>query len=176
MRYLLLSLMMFTSLQAAIAQGDLPINAATGHVEYTEVVNVDGVTADKLYNRAEYWFNNYYKNPGSVIQEANTDKNISGKHFVTIYNEVNGKKNQKGNVRYFIDVFVRDGRFKYTINDIYFYQIPKIYIEEWLDESAPNASVNLDYILQVKEELNALLADLKKTMASPIPTEAADDW
>lgn len=176
MKHLLLSFLTVVSTYPLFAQATLPLNESTGHAEYTEVVNVDGITADKLYQRLEHWYNTYFKNPTSVIQEANAGKNISGKHFVTIYNEVNGKKNQKGNVRYFIDVTVRDGRYKYTIDDIYFYQVPKLYIEEWLDTSVPNADVNLGYVSQVTAELTALIDNLKKTLGSPIPTEKADDW
>ena len=176
MKAILTSLVMIFSLSTLLAQVDVPLNESTGHVEYTEVVNVDGVAADKLYKRVEYWFNNYYKNPSSVIETADPAKGISGKHFIMVFNTVNGKKNLYGKVRYFIDVFVRDGRYKYTINDVYLYQVPKIYVEEWLDESAANKDVNLEYLRQVDEFIQTTIADLKATMAKPLPEEAADDW
>lgn len=176
MKAIFTSLILMIGTITLMAQVDVPINEGTGHVEYTEVVNVDGVAADKLYKRVEHWFNTYYKNPGSVIETNDPAKGISGKHFIMVYNTVNGKQNLYGKVRYFIDVFVRDGRFKYTINEIYLYQTPKIYVEEWLDESAANKDVNLEYVKQVDEFVQTTIADLKKTMSSPIPSEAADDW
>lgn len=176
MRIFILSLCLMALTNFSFAQGELPLNESTGHAEYTEVVEVDGATTDKLYKRLEHWYNQYFKNPGSVIEEANAGKNIKGKHFIMIYNEVNGKKNLYGKVRYFIDVAVRDGRYKYTVNEIYLYQVPKIYIEEWLDESKANADVNRGYLTQVQTEITALIDDLKATMGKPIPSEAADDW
>lgn len=176
MKAIITSLFMIISTAAIWAQVDVPINESTGHVEYTEVVSVDGVTADKLYKRVEHWFNSYYKNPASVIESNDPAKGISGKHFIMVYNTVNGKQNLYGKVRYFIDVFVRDGRYKFTINEVYLYQTPKIYVEEWLDESAANKDVNLGYLSQVDEFIQTTIADLKKTLGSPIPSEAADDW
>lgn len=176
MKALFTSLVMIFSLGTLMAQVDVPLNETNGHVEYTEVVAVDGLAADKLYKRVEHWFNTYYKNPGSVIETADPAKGISGKHFIMVYNTVNGKQNLYGKVRYFVDVFVRDGRYKYTINDVYLYQTPKIYVEEWLDESAANKDVNLGYLSQVDEFIQATIADLKKTLANPLPEEAADDW
>lgn len=176
MKAFITALFLCFSLSTVFAQVSVPINESTGHVEYTEVVNVDGVAADKLYKRVEHWFNNYYKNPSSVIETNDPAKGITGKHFIMVYNTVNGKQNLYGKVRYFIDVFVRDGRYKYTINDIYFYTVPKVYVEEWLDESAANKDVNLEYLRQVDEFIQTTITDLKKTMASPIPSEAGDDW
>ncbi len=159
------------------AQAPVPIDEATGHVVYTEVVNVPGVSQAELFKRLEHWFNTFYKNPTSIIQtkDAATGK-IDGKHTIYVYNEVNGKKNQHGQVKYTITVEAKDGKFRYRIDDIFFFQTPKLYVEKWLDEKAPNKTAQFGYLQQVHDYMTDLVNQLKTTMNKPAPVKAGDDW
>lgn len=158
------------------AQADMPRNESTGKVEFIEVVNVDGATAAQLYKRLAEWYKTFYTNPGSVIEKREENAEISGKHFIKIHDFMDGKQYPKGNVRYFISVQVKDGRYRYVIDDIYYYQTPKIYIEEWYDETAVNKDVQYNYLEQVKTFMDDMLKSLKDTMGKPLPEEGGDDW
>src|SRR5688572_28426071 len=54
----------------------LPVDSLTGLYTYTEVVTVENIKKNDLFNRALSWANAYYKNPGDVIREkdSNTGK------------------------------------------------------------------------------------------------------
>lgn len=161
----------------AFAQPPVPIEEGTGRVVYTEVVNVAGVNQAELFKRLDHWFNTYYKNPASIIQtkDAATGK-IDGKHQFYVYNEVNGKKNQYGQVKYTITVDVKEGKFRYRIDDIFFFKQPKLYVEEWLDDKAVNKTVQFGYLQQVHDFITDLINQLKASMAKPAPASGGDDW
>ncbi|MDX2001096.1 MAG: DUF4468 domain-containing protein [Chitinophagales bacterium] len=159
------------------AQAPVPIDKTTGHVVYTEVVNVNGASANDLYKRAYYWFNTFYTNPSSVIISYNESTGlVKGKHSIMVYDTLDGKPNKKGMVKYEIEIQAKEGRYKYTINEIYFFQTPKLYIEKWLDASAPNKNVQYGYLGQVHQYMTDLVANMQKTLSQPIPTEKKEDW
>lgn len=176
MRLFSLLTLIITFAISTSAQVSLPQNESTGRVEYIEVVNVDGATAAQLYKRLTHWFNTFYTNPGGVIEKREENAEISGKHFIKIHDVLDGKQYPKGNVRYFITVQVKDGRYRYVLDDIYYYQTPKLYIEEWFDETAVNKDIQYKYLEQVKIFMDDLLVSLKTTMGQPLPEEGGDDW
>lgn len=162
---------------AANAQPPVPIEEGTGRVVYTEVVTVDGANQAELFKRLDHWFNTFYKNPSSIIQskDATTGK-IDGKHTIYVYNEVNGKKNQFGQVKYTVTVEVKEGKYRYKVDEIYFFKVPKLYVESWLDESAPNKEVQFGYLQQVHDYMTDLTTQLKATLSKPVPGSGGDDW
>jgi hypothetical protein len=159
------------------AQPPVPIEEGTGRVVYTEVVNVPGASQTEIFKRLEHWLSTYYKNPASIIQtkDAATGK-LEGKHTLYVYNEVNGKKNQFGQVKYTITVDVKEGKYRYQLHDIYFFKAPKLYVEAWLDPNAPNKDVQWGYLQQVHDYMTDLVNQLKTTMAKPAPQSQGDDW
>lgn len=178
MKRIALSVLMLLFAMAAFAQPPVPIEEGSGHVVYTEVVNVAGANQAELFKRLEHWFNTYYKNPTSIIQtkDASTGK-IDGKHQFYVYNEVNGKKNQFGQVKYTITVDVKEGKFRYKIDDIYFFKAPKLYVEAWLDPKAPNKDTQFGYLQQVHDYMTDLIKQLTATMNKPAPAgTGGSDW
>ncbi len=162
---------------ATYAQPPVPIEEGTGKVVYTEVVTVAAANQAELYKRVEHWFNTFYKNPASTIQSQDAATgSIVGKQTIYVYNEVNGKKNQYGQVKYTITVDVKEGKYRYKIDDIFFEKVPKLYVEKWLDPNAPNKTVQFGYLQQVHDYVTDLITKLKATTAKPAPAAAGDDW
>lgn len=177
MKKLILPLIILFLAISANAQPPVPIEEGTGRVVYTEVVNVPGATQAELFKRVDHWFNTFYKNPASIIQtkDAAIGK-MDGKHTIYVYNEVNGKKNQFGQVKYTITVEAKEGKYRFKIDEIYFYKVPKLYVEEWLDPKAVNKDVQYGYLQQVHDYMTDLTAKLKETLATPVPGSGGDDW
>lgn len=155
----------------------LPVDETTKKVVYTEVVPVEGVSQADLYARLSSWFKTYFPNPTSVIksQDAVNGK-ITGQHGLYVFKTLeDGKQFKVGQVRYSIDVQVKDGRYKYTINDIFKLESPKVYIEEWLDESNPDKVNRFSYATQVDEHIKEVIGMLKEAMAKK-PEVKKEDW
>ena len=176
MRLFSLVALFFVGTMSIVAQVELPRNESTGKVEFVEVINVDGATAAQLYKRLAHWYNTFYTNPGGVIEKREENAEISGKHFIKIHDVLDGKQYPKGNVRYFITVQVKDGRYRYVLDDIYYYQTPKLYIEEWYDETAVNKEIQYNYLQQAKTFTDELVSSLKANMSQPLAEEGGDDW
>lgn len=177
MKKLILPLLILCFAFMANAQPPVPIEEGTGRVVYTEVVNVPGASQAELFKRLDHWFNTFYKNPASIIQTKDaTGGKIDGKHTIYVYNEVKGNKNQHGQVKYTVTVEVKEGKYRYKVDEIYFFKAPKLYVEAWLDASAPNKDVQFGYLLQVHEYMTDLTTQLKATLSKPVPGSAGDDW
>lgn len=144
----------------------LPLDEATKKVVYTEVVQVAGVSQADLYNRALNWFKSYFPNPTSVIKTQDpATGTVSGQHGIYIFKTLeNGEQFKAGQVKYSIAVQVKDGRYKYTIDDIFKFESPKVYLEEFLDESNPDKTARFGYATQVDKNLQELIVKLKAAM------------
>ncbi|CAN5243939.1 hypothetical protein BH09BAC1_BH09BAC1_20220 [soil metagenome] len=177
MKRIALSFMILFLALAVKGQPPVPIEDGTGRVVYTEVVTVAGASQAELYKRLDRWFNTFYKNAGSIIQSQDAAAGkIEGKHTFYIYNEVNGKKNQYGQVKYTITVEAKEGKYRYKLDDIYYFQVPKLYVEKWLDPAAPNKTVQFGYLQQVHDYMTDLTTKLKEGMAKPVPASGGSDW
>jgi hypothetical protein len=177
MRNLILPMLLLATIIVKAQPAAIPIDKETGHVVYTEVVNVNGTSAEDLYKRMYYWFRTFYVNPSSVIEaDSRPSAYIKGKHAVIVYDTINGKANKHGLVKYTIEVAAKDGRYRYTINEIFYDVVPKLYVEKWLDDKAPNKLVNYNYLNQVDSFMGNLVTKLKATMAEPVPEKKKDDF
>lgn len=160
----------------ALAQSPAPVDETTGKVVYAGVEQVPDVSTADLYKRLDNWFNTFYVNPGSVIEEQTENVSIKGKHSLTVYYENGGKRYKKGNVQYSISIWVRDGRYKYTIDEIFLVGVPKVFIHEWLDPNAANKDTQYSYLDQVNTFVTDLLANLEKAMNTPLNQTEDDNW
>src|SRR5688572_22173895 len=65
----------------------VPVDSITKLITYEGVVEVKGHAAPALYQRANDWFQTYYKNPKEVVRENDSVKfRIVGKHLFKINN------------------------------------------------------------------------------------------
>ncbi len=86
---------------------------------YSEVVHIENVSQKELYNRAKLWFATVYNSSNDVLQIENSEEGeIIGKAVMEYNPNVFIKSEQtKGNIKYTIKIFVKDGRYKYEITD-----------------------------------------------------------
>lgn len=154
----------------------VPIDLTTGKARYEEVVTVAGANKDELFKRLDHWFNSYYKNPTSVIESKDaTIGSIKGKYRIDLFTTVpNQPKAKKGLEYYTIEVNVKDGRYKYTVSDIFFYNTPKIYIETWVSDKA--SANEKDWASQAHKGITETLENLKKTLSEPVGQKAEENW
>jgi hypothetical protein len=86
---------------------------------FSEVIKVDSISKNELYNRAKLWFDNIYKDAKDVLQLDNKEEGqIIGTSFIS-YNPkvVFGNDQTKGNIKYTIKIFLNDSRYEYEIAD-----------------------------------------------------------
>lgn len=159
---------------------------------YSEVIQVDGVSKDELYNRAKQWFSSAYRDANKVIKdESKSDGSITAKAIMR-YNSgiLSGSAITKGAISYDIAIAVRDGRYKYVISN--FIHTP--YDDEQYgnfglittSDEAPKVKLKLgttngwrrkvweDIKKQIDEYTPALIEDMKSGMSKAAPTE--EDW
>jgi hypothetical protein len=171
------SLLMFFIAISPFVFAQVPIDAETGKAKYEEVVTVSGADSKELYKRLDHWFMTYFKNPASVVESKDEAGGIiKGKHRVDLYTKHpgGGVEVKKGLEYYTITVGVKDGKYRYTINDIFLHTNPKVYIESWLGEKA---DANHKYwVSQTHTAITKLIEDLKNAMSKPVPTAKEDNW
>jgi hypothetical protein len=167
----------FAQAPATAPSPQLPTDADTKLITYTEVVNMPGLTKAELYKRALTWFNKYYKNPADVIKEKDSvNTKISGVHRFKITKMVKETKNDAGLVSYTINVMCKDGKYKYEVTKINWKQQSYYGIEKWMDKKSPSYDASYDSFLQQTDEfMKSLVADLKKGMADS-GAKKAQDW
>lgn len=98
---------------------NFPIDSITGKITYTEVISVEDKDATDLFLSAKEWFVNNFVSAKNVIQME--DKNagiILGKGKIPVYTN-NAFKTDLGFVEFTIKIEVKDGRYKYTLKDLY---------------------------------------------------------
>lgn len=100
---------------------EMALDETTDRIIFSEVVQVEGVNADQLYSRARQWFAETYKSSESVLdlQDA-TNHKLIGKAWSQIYIEGYMAMTVPIKMWYTIKLFMKDGRYKYDITDIYY--------------------------------------------------------
>lgn len=181
--YLILVALM-TSLTVTAQKGkeiqwpDMPKDSETELITYTEVVNVDGVNADALYDRAMKWINDHYKNPADKIRKQDKENNeIELFIRYRIYNKdkKGAQASSAGLVQYTVKLMFKDGRYKYTFTDFNLQQTSYFAIEQWFDETSGTADKHADYLTQVHEEIQKEVKELIAGLADD-GKKAEDDW
>jgi hypothetical protein len=157
---------------------DLPMDETTKVITYSKVVEVAGVP-DTLYAKCLRWFNTYYNNPTDVIKEKDpVAGKITGKSRLKILNppDKNGVQTMKGIVIYTLTTEFKEGRFKYTVNDINLKATSHYPCENWLNTEAQDyTTVNNFFLTQVHEQITEALKSLEAAMTKA-PDQKAKDW
>ena len=164
----------FAQKEVAPVAPKMPMSEETKIITYEEVVNLEGVNKDELRIRLDAWFKGFFKNAPSVLQEQTNDM-MAGKHGFNIYKDVNGQKTNAGIVKYSFRIGIKDGKYKYTLTDIFLFQTPKLPIEKWMDESSPTKVDNFNYLTQVDIFMKDFVSGLKKAMSEGKKVKK-DDW
>ncbi|NQT23191.1 MAG: DUF4468 domain-containing protein [Candidatus Omnitrophica bacterium] len=84
-------------------------------LSFTEVVNVNGVSAEELYMRARLWFVDCFVDSKNVLEMDDKKEGIlAGKGSIAYEpNVFIGSGCTRGNIVFTIKVMVKDGRYKY---------------------------------------------------------------
>ena len=151
----------------------LPIDSGTHLITYSGIVNASG-NQDELYSRAREWFAKTYNSSMKVIQMDSKDK-IVGKALMQVYQKSFGLNTESGYINYTISIYIKDGRYKYEINNFYhtgeyvggsWPDIPDYgACEEMMHEKRKHTQKVFNYYLtQMDENTKVLIAGLKEIM------------
>jgi hypothetical protein len=86
---------------------------------YSDVIELENVSQDDLYNRGKIWFANTYVSANDVIQlDDKSSGLIIGKGVYRYDPKVfNANARTVGVIRYTVKLFFKDGRYKYEIGN-----------------------------------------------------------
>lgn len=147
----------------AKAQTKENVTKIDGIITISEVVTVENTTADEIYNSVLLWVNSTYNSPKTVIQ--NQDKEIG---LVTIK-----AKKQEGlglGLEYRLSIQAKDGRYKYTINNI-MRRIEPNSVSAGIVDDAPLERMVIENKIEdwrgwTLNNFKELISSLKKSVAS----------
>ena len=89
------------------------VTQTNGRIAISEIVQIPNVDAKDLYTKALLWVSQTFKSPKSVIQVQNPEIGL-----LTI--KAQTSVTSLGSIEYSMTIQFKDGRYKYTITDIYF--------------------------------------------------------
>ncbi len=99
----------------------LPIlcSAQSGPVSFSEVIPVEGASKEELFIRARAWFAESFTDSKSVLQINDKESGeLVGKALFGYTSGVfMGSGARQGHIKYTIKILVKDGRYKYVIED-----------------------------------------------------------
>lgn len=158
-------------------RAQVPVDPDTKLITYQDVVTEEG-NKDTLYNRAIEWINTYFKNPNEVtrIRDKENGK-IMGQYRVRMMD-----KDEEGNplnstviVEYTFRIELKEGKYRYTINDFEMKAASKYPLERWLDKTDPTYNpIYEEYMSQVDLHIKDLIASMKKGMVKKVVKD--DNW
>lgn len=158
---------------------------------YTEVIQVDSISKNELYNRAKLWLATAYNSANDVLQIDDKDAGqIIGKAIIR-YNPtvLFGSGETKGSIKYTVKIFLKEGRYKYEITDFIHkpyggqygkYSVglittadqcpnPKSMAKKW------STKIWNDCKDQIENNMRVLIAGLQHAMTKQTESET-DDW
>lgn len=86
-------------------------------LKFEEIVSVDtSVTAEMLFNRAQYWLVNIFENEGTLIKDENKQLICQA---ITYYESpiFAGSGIASNNIVYRLEIYFKKGRYKYVFKD-----------------------------------------------------------
>lgn len=152
--------------------------------KFGEVVEVKDINANDLYLRCKSWVDTSFKDSKNVISSASAETGIiaNGTFAVEFKSAMMWRT---GHVKFRIEVYFKDGRYKYEIKDFYYVDTNgSDYPGEGgsLDnEKAACGTIGFikrdwDRVKEiVRERTTLMISDLKIKMTSPIESQK-DDW
>lgn len=160
-----ITILVFTCLISVFAKAQTKENVTKIDeiITISEVVTVENMTADEIFNSVLLWVNSAYNSPKTVIQSQ--DKELS---LVTIKAK---KQEDLGlGLEYRLSIQAKDGRYKYTLNNIIRRIEPNSIIADIVDD-APLEQMVIDNKIEDWQDwtLNSfieLISSLKKSVAA----------
>lgn len=119
MKTKLFLIILFTSIFSTYGQLVLPIDKVSGKAVFSEVVAIDSVSSDILYNRASLFATNNY-NSAKTVTDLSDEKlhSIIIKAYLTSHVKIGQRIYECGGFNYSLKIYCKDGRYKYEITDL----------------------------------------------------------
>lgn len=124
-----------------------------GKIYFESIDTIEGMTKEKIFDKAKLWFVDYYKNSKEIIQQEDREQGfIIGKAIFNLY-EINGAGKGDHACKYTIKIECKDGRYRLQLFDFLYdndYQlevIEKVFNEKekWKKNLE---SISLDFSLR----------------------------
>lgn len=157
-------------------------------LDLVEVVPVEGVSADDLYNRAEMWISQAFKNPDRVVKYKNKESHqlILNPETPFRYSKLSGSEGVKGPIAYTIKINTREGRYRLEITDCYhkaaIYGFGLLTTDSVLLEPKHKGitlkwqqNVWTELLATMRKEMAIISASLKAAMVIPDSSQS-EDW
>lgn len=147
---------------------------------FTEVVQVDSnITKNELFSTFMDWIAQNYKSAQNVVQyqDKEAGKIVAKGLFKVMLNDPFGAPCDGGSVYNTLSIYVKDGRFKYILDDIHYDGSPKFVASGDLGESKVNGFLfkgQWDSVkLQSDKECKKTIQSLK---AAAMNSKKSADW
>lgn len=153
-----------------------PIDQETGKIHYKEVVKVNGMQND-LYIRAQKWLHEFFRNASSAIRRLDQDNGlIEGRRVMkVVVKDKKGREKPAGSIKYTFRIELKDNKYRVRLFDFVQASAGSKPLENWFEDTDEKVKeIHAQIFEQVKEDVNKLLASLKKAMR---PKEIkVDEW
>lgn len=95
---------------------NFPVDTNLSKISFSEVVEVPGVSKDKIYYRAKDWFTRQFNIAQAFVSMADKERGKLIGH-ATIFRPMTGLFNFPYSINCNIYITVKEGKYKYTITD-----------------------------------------------------------
>lgn len=144
MKTFVTSIFLITSIlcNAQTSTINLPFDSVTHKITYSGIVKLDSTRKkDELYSTTLEWFAKTYNSGKDVIQLQDKDNGkIIGNGAITVHTTQRYKlsfeeqetkvKTDVGYVKYSISIYLKDGKYKYLITDLFFKSTNQYYLSD----------------------------------------------
>lgn len=158
-----------------------PKDPETGLIHFSEVIQAPGVSDKELYNRARDWFTTHYRSVEFVatlqVDDWEAGK-LTGNARIPVVLNPQGGLSGVYSLYHLVRVQVKEGRFKYEVTNFTHSVLrgvsTDIRISVPLEGFMARKGINKTWVVRTHQEVSALIASLKKAMATP--AGGKDDW
>jgi len=177
---LIVLIVIITIASKAIAQ--LPIDDETGKVVFTDVVELDGMTKDEIYQKAKYWVITTLKSGDNMVELDGTNSDqIIGTGNISLPDEsISFCSNVVLNFKFIVKC--KDNRLKYNIEN---FNLSCILSNNSLHSTGienitpPKQFYNKNkpkFITEVKMSVNISIGQLVNNFKASMTKKDEDDW
>ncbi len=155
----------------------IPVDEETNMIKFQGVIEEEGDQYE-LFKRVIYWLNDTYKDPVRVtsVRDKETGKVVGNHRFRIYYWDDDSIRHIGGMIKYTFTVETKDGRYRYTIDELELRSATDIPAEKWLDKDDPSYDPRWEeYLRQIAEFVNEWSANLEQKM-KPEPEKVEDVW
>ena len=172
------SLLILLSHCASAQEFLFPVDEKTKKITYQDVIEVDSVSKDEIYDRIMIWMKIHFKTDKEIIDFVSKD---AGKIFLTpttkLYAKKDGRTYYVGYLKYLINISVYDFKYKYVISEFVETNTSEKFSSIGnLENDDGNTSIysfpNKQQMMQMKrnlhEEVTAMIRSLKRNVSKEL--------